>query len=462
MSYITVIDDKLYSSLRKLVGYSPLYLFNDKGNFVEVVKNSEFRFLIPPGYFSNSNVPLYGLMFSYGRNWMKDKQKIILPELYPIQRRVIEEIILQFSRKCKEKRPLYTTLHLACGFGKTVTASYLIGTHKKNAVVSVPNKLILKQWENAISSLKVSYYVSYEGVSKLLKVLSSKSFSILVVVDKHFSNKEFCEFVYENYDVFILDEAHIYNLMNESIMTSFLCYYPPKICYFLTATPRQQNAVYCNSIINFIKFSPLQKILYVIRELYNEYTNPSIRAHVSQLQTTANKYHLYTEKALAEDIHRNKTIVDKIIETFKTNQGNRILVITKLRNHMIMIYNDLRKVLSDKVYLGDAQKKSTTDMIKELRTMDKFILVSTLHYAGTGLDIPNLDSLFICNTVMNSMQSEQVMGRICRDTGSSPTRSIYLFINTSIKEIKSLVGVFTQRFAQQATKLGFREVSQMT
>ncbi|ARF02796.1 SWPV1-230 [Shearwaterpox virus] len=462
MSYITVIDDKLYSSLRKLVGYSPLYLFTEEGNFIEVVKNSEFRFLIPPGYFSNFNVPLNGLKFYHGNNWMKDKNKITLPELYTIQKRVIEEIILQFSRKSREKRPLYTTLHLACGFGKTVTASYLVGIHKKNAVISVPNKLILKQWEDAIKSLNVSYYVSYEGVSKLLRVLTSKSFSILVVIDKHFVNEEFCKYVHQNYDVFILDEAHIYNLMNESTMTSFLCYYPPRICYFLTATPRQQNAVYCNSIINFIKFSSLQKDLHVVKEFYNEYSTPTIKNYVAQLQTPSNKYHLYTEKILAEDIHRNKTITDKIIDTLKSNKGYRILVITKLRNHMFTIYNHLHHVLGDCVYVGDAQKKDTTDIIKELKTLDKFVLISTLHYAGTGLDIPNLDSLFICNTVMNSMQTEQVMGRICRETGASPTRSIFLFINTSIKDIKSLVGVFTQRFAQQAIRLGFREVTQVT
>ncbi|QRI42975.1 DNA helicase, transcriptional elongation [Cheloniid poxvirus 1] len=461
MSYITVIDDKLYSSLRKLIGYSPLYLFTEEGNFIEVVKNSEFRFLIPPGYFSNTNVALNGLKFCYGNNWMKDKHKVTLPELYPIQKRVIDEIVLQFSKKAREKRPLYTTLHLACGFGKTVTASYLIGIHKKNTVISVPNKLILKQWEAAIKALKVSYYVSHEGVSKLLKVLSSKSFSILIVVDKHFANQEFCKYTYDNYDVFVLDEAHIYNLMNESTMTSFLCYYPPRICYFLTATPRQQNVIYCNSIINFIKFSSLQKVLHVIKEFYNEYSTPTIKGYVAQLQTPANKYHLYTEKILAEDIHRNKTIADKIVETLKSNNGYRILVITKLRNHMFSIYNYLRPILGSYVYLGDAQKKDTTDTIKELRTLDKFVLVSTLHYAGTGLDIPNLDSLFICNTVMNSMQTEQVMGRICRETGSSPTRSIFLFINTSIKDIKSLVGVFTQRFAQQAIKLGFREIAQM-
>ncbi|ALA62507.1 transcriptional elongation DNA helicase [Turkeypox virus] len=462
MAVITVIDDKLYSSLRKLVGYSTIYLFTEDGNFVEVVKNSEFKFLIPVGYFSNTNVPLDGLSFSYGKNAMKDKHKLVLPDLYPIQSRVIEEIILQFSRKYKERRPLYMTLHLACGFGKTITASYLVGYHKKNTLISVPNKLILKQWESAIKALGVSYYISYDGVSKLLKVLNTNSFSILVVVDKHLNNTEFCKYVYKNCDVFILDEAHIYNLMNETGMTSFLCYYPPKICYFLTATPRKQNSIYCNSLINFIKFSSLQKLLYIVREYYPEYSNSNISKYVAQLQTPANKYHLYTEKLLAEDINRNKTIVNKVLELMRSNKDNKILVITKLRNHMFSLYTDLKHILGNNVFIGDAQKKSTSCTIKDLRESNSFVLISTLHYAGTGLDIPNLDTLFICNAVMNSMQTEQVMGRICRDNGSGVSRSIFLFINTSIKDIKSLVGVFTQRFAQIAIKLGFREVVQTT
>ncbi|QRY18987.1 ORF-117 [Teiidae poxvirus 1] len=457
MSHITPIDDRLYSSLRKLVGYSPLYLFTENGKFIEVVKNTEFKFLIPTGYFANSAVPLNGLSFSYGRNWMTDKTEINLPELYQIQNRVIEEIMSQFSRKCKEKRPLYTTLHLACGFGKTIIASYLIGSHEKRTVVSVPNKVILKQWEEAVQNLGVSYYVSSEGVLKLLKVIQ-QNFSVLVVVDKHFVNITFCEYVYKNYDVLILDEAHVYNLMNESTMTTYLCYYPPKICYFLTATPRQQNFLYCNSVVNFIKFSSLCKTLYVIKEFYNEYITPTIRKHLVHLQTPANKYHLYTEKILAEDALRNKTIISKIIETFKSNTEGKFLVITKLRNHMFHIYDNLSEVLGKYVYVGDAQQRATVENVKKLRTAKTFILVSTLNYAGTGLDIPNLNGLFICNAVMNSMQTEQVMGRICRETGSSNTRSLFLFPNTSIKDIKSLVGLFTQRFIQQAIRLGFREI----
>uniref|UniRef100_A0AAU7E0X4 DNA helicase n=1 Tax=Rousettus bat poxvirus TaxID=3141933 RepID=A0AAU7E0X4_9POXV len=460
MSEGMTIDDKLYAELRKLVGAQPLCLFNSRGDFVEVYRRSEFKFVVPVGFFAGAGVDMRGRSFPPGdANAMVDAAGLSLPSLYPIQKQVLAELRASIRARTREHRPLYTTLHLACGFGKTVMTSYLIGMHRRRAVVCVPNKMLLSQWRDALAKLNVSCYVSSEGVARLLRVLRDASYNVLVVVNKHFANERFCRLVRDKYDVFVLDESHTYNLMNLTAMTRFLSFYPPRICYFLTATPRAANRVYSNCVINITKFSTLTKEVRVCAPFFQPYSTPRVREFVAKLDSPGNKYHIFTEKALAEDAPRNAAIVATLADAFRQRASNRIIVITKLRAHMVALFEALSAALGrDYVFLGDAQSRHVAEIVAELRKMERFVFVSTLFYAGTGLDIPSLDALAPCHAVMNSMQAEQLIGRICRET-EHPHRVLYVFPTTGVTAIKNIVGLFVQRLVNLATqKLGFAHV----
>ncbi|DBA38457.1 TPA_asm: MC123R [Molluscum contagiosum virus] len=458
MSGFLAMDDKLYTDLKKLVGAQPLYLFTARGDFVEVARRSEFRFRVPAGFFAGEGVALRGQQFPAGSARMPDAAHLRLPRLYPAQQQVVAELRAIAKACAREQRPLYVTLHLACGFGKTVTASYLLGTHRRRAVVCVPTKMLLAQWGAVLAALRVSVYVSGEGVRKLMSVLRTRDFSVLVVVNKHFADPGFCALVHERYDVFVLDESHTYNLMNLTLMTRFLSFFPPRICYFLSATPRAANRVYCNRVVNVTKFSALRKTVRVLSTFFPPFSNARIREFVQRLDSVHNKYHIYTEKALAEDAPRNASIVAVTAAAFEHRDAHRVLLITKLRSHMLGMHAALSARLgAQHVFLGDAQSRHTPEIVCELRASERFVFVSTLFYSGTGLDIPHLDTLVVCHAVMNHMQAEQLLGRICRET-EQPRRTVYVFPTTSVREIKNMVGLFAQRFITLATqKLGFTQ-----
>lgn len=181
---------------------------------------------------------------------------------------------------------------------------------------------------------------------------------------------------------------------------------------------------------------------------------------IKRLDGPSNKYHIYTEKLLSVDEPRNQLILDTLVEEFKSGTINRILVITKLREHMVFFYKRLLDLFgSEVVFIGDAQNRRTPDMVKSIKELNRFIFVSTLFYSGTGLDIPSLDSLFICSAVINNMQIEQLLGRVCRET-ELLDRTVYVFPNTSIKEIKYMIGNFVQRIISLSVdKLGFKQES---
>ncbi len=456
------INDKLYTGLKKFTGYQPVNLFNSEGDFVEVVPGSKFKFIVPVGLFSSSlPLPKALLKRTKSDNYVKNISEIIPPELYPLQTKVVSEISKMIKQKTIEKRPIYITLHLACGFGKTITTCYLITSHKRRTVICVPNKMLIQQWKMAVHTTKIDYMISTEGVSNLLRELEHRDPDILIVVSRHLSNDSFCNFISKNYDLFILDESHTYNLMNNSSVTRFLAYYPPKICYFLTATPRYSNRIYCNDSINVAQLSRLCKILHVVDFFFESYSTEKIRSMVKKLDTTSNKYHIYTEKVLAEDEPRNKLIVDTVSDKYRQGVINRILIVTKLREHMMNVYDRLSRLFGDEVYLGDAQNRNTHDMVKDMKTKNKFIFISTVFYSGTGLDIPSLDSLIVCSVVMNSMQMEQLLGRICRETTKHNERNVFIFPTTSIKEIRHTIGTFSQRLISLALdKLGFEKAKE--
>ncbi|QDJ95100.1 DNA helicase [Hypsugopox virus] len=458
MSITTVIDHKLFNELKKISREQTINLFDLNGKFTEVVSASICKFLIPIGLFSSS-IPLKVPISLTTNNIISNHENIILPKLYPLQKKVVNEVLSRMKKKIIEKRSLYMTLHLACGFGKTITSCYLIAVHKRKTIICVPNKMLINQWKNAISNINISYKISIDGVQKLLKELNNEQqYDVLIIVSRHLSNEQFCKYIYEKYDTFILDESHTYNLMNESTVTKFLTFYPPKICYFLTATPRRVNRIYCNDLINIEKVSDLTKKINVIENFFEPYYTDTIRQLIKKLTPEYNKYHMYTEKILCEDTPRNSLIITTITNAFKNNNINRVLIVTKLRKHMLLIYNKLLEIFNnDIIFLGDAKNKNTHEIVKQIKTMEKFIFISTTHYAGTGLDIPSLDSLVICSAVMNAMQMEQILGRICRDT-ELKNRSVYVFPNTSIREIKHSVGLYAQKLILLACeKLGFEK-----
>ncbi|AAN02678.1 putative DNA helicase transcriptional elongation factor [Lumpy skin disease virus] len=457
MSMYYEIDYKLYSQIKRIINDQQLFLFNDKKEFVEVEPKSMFKFILPIGLFSSESFPLPSKIFAEKKNYIINLDAITLPNLYSLQKKVVFKVLSLMREKRLQGRPMYITLHLSCGFGKTITACYLMLKHKRKTVICLPNKMLASQWKTVIESTKLSYIISLDGVKKLMDKLKFENVDVLIIINRHLSNEDFCKKIYSDYDTFILDESHMYNLMNNSILTRFLTFYPPKICYFLTATPRKYNRLYCNEIVNILKITDMVKTIKVVEYFFENYSSVSIRKMLKR-KLDNDKYHIYTEKILSEDSPRNELILKTIFENFKNDIIKRTIVVTKLRSHMMLLYSELNKILGNElVFLGDAKNKSSYDVVKRIREKEKFIFVSTINYSGTGLDIPTLDSLILCNVVLNTIQVEQLFGRICRESDHQK-RIVFLFPTTSIKEIRHLVGFFTQKIISfSMEKLGFEK-----
>lgn len=455
------VDDKLYAYLKNLVGpHRPLCLFRDNEEFAEVFPGSSFRFALPVGLFADLRVRTRGVAFPALRDAARMRGINLgantLPSLYPNQRIVVDEVLAARDELLAAGRAVYITLHLACGFGKTLTACHLIATHARRAVICVPNRMLVPQWRAAVAELRVPFAVSYDGAAALLRSGELDRAMVAIVVSRHFANDEFCRAVSRQFDVLVLDESHTYNLMNNTAVARYLVKYPPPMCYFLTATPRRANRIYCNRVVNVSVVSRLSKVVRVVDAFFEPYTTTKIRAMARSLEGPQNKYHVFTEKILAEDVRRNALIADTVEAAFRAGTSRRVLVLTKLRGHMADLHAALAARLgTDVVFLGDAKNKRTPELTRALREKDRFVLVSTVFFSGTGLDLPNLDSLAVAAAVLNRMVMEQMIGRVCRESHAD-ARTLFVFPSSSVRAIADTVAAFAGRLVALATDaLGF-------
>lgn len=102
---------------------------------------------------------------------------------------------------------------------------------------------------------------------------------------------------------------------------------------------------------------------------------------------------------------------NKILDIVNVNEGKKILILTKLIEHGIILNN----LIPNSYHMhGSTPKEERNEMFKEFTEGKSNILISTISIWSEGIDMPNLD--IVINTSANSgdVKSIQVLGRILR------------------------------------------------
>ena len=163
--------------------------------------------VIPIGWFSNFEVDIPSRLYDYvpyekfistsNKEFeltQEEKNQIILPELFTYQQEYVNKIEETITRLKDERRPIYVTLNLPCGYGKTILSIYNILKDEKKAIICVPNKSLAKQWSLELSARGARHVSSTNGAKYLLKILD-KPPNILIIISKHLKNRELCKFM---------------------------------------------------------------------------------------------------------------------------------------------------------------------------------------------------------------------------------------------------------------------------
>lgn len=314
-----------------------------------------------------------------------------------------------YQVKASDKAVMMTqgVITAPCGSGKTIIGVDIVSRIKQPSLIVCPDTEICYQWTErlmeALGMEDVDIGMVGDGYDYVVGTVTVATVQSLY---KRVHDEDFCN----QFGLVIIDEAHMVAARTfREVMHAFKA----KHKYGLTATPyRNDNLTdliqyYCGLQIYEITDEMLDKAKLLIRpELYTKETKFFIPYNPRDGQMN-NKY----LKAMSEDPGRNKQICKDIINEVKDKR--LCLVVAKRAEHCKNI-----KAMLEKMHPGIRVKDMSGseydyDSAVEARAGNVDVIVS-VNRAVQGLDIKNLESLFMVAPRKAYGEIIQIIGRIQR------------------------------------------------
>lgn len=290
--------------------------------------------------------------------------------------------------------------------GKTFIGLELIAQKKQPTLILVHRKQLLDQWVDRIQSVlgipKKDIGQIGGNKEKIGKVVTIAMIQSLVRYDSlvHISDK---------FGMIIVDECHHIPAKSfRNVITQFNSYY----LYGLTATPYRKNNdekliyVYIGNIIYELSQSD-----------YLRLQQQRIEINVKETQLSFpydNKIDEYEQlsKVAIYDTRRNEQIVADIKDN--VDRFKMILVLTERKAHVDVINQYLKSEFETITISGDDSERSRKSKLEQIELGHCKIVISTGQFFGEGIDVSNLESLFIVYPFAFEAKLVQYIGRIQR------------------------------------------------
>lgn len=338
-------------------------------------------------------------------------------------------------------------LSATTAFGKTVVASYLIGTRKVNTIVLVHTQSLITQWQKSLEqflAINVTPPEKPKGRGRRkawspVGVLGAGKNMINGIVDvavmqSLISEDEVKELV-RNYGMIIVDECHHVSAVNFEKILKFA---NAKYVYGLTATPTRQDG---HHPIIFMQYGPIRYKVdaksQAEKRSFELYLVPRFTPY---RQEKKDDNITETYKNLSENELRNSYIVNDIIKTIKDERTP--IVLTERREHVMNLKDMLNGYCQNIITLfGTASQKERRDTLEKLHAIpdnENLIIIATGKYVGEGFDYPRLDTLFLALPIAWKGKVAQYVGRLHRNYLGKSEVQIYDYVDVHIPVLERM------------------------
>ena len=300
-------------------------------------------------------------------------------------------------------------LCLPCGYGKTATALAIASKLKRKTIIVVHKEFLANQWRERIAQFCPKSTVgliqgdtwNVDGHDFVLAMIQT------LCVREHSPDQ------FNMFGLVIVDEAHH---VGAPAFSKTMFKVSPEFTLGLTATPERKDGLTCilywflGSI--FYDFSPSSS------ETETELKRIDFTHESFKSGPILNKFgkvsmaHMVNH--LVEIPERNQLIMQHLRDAI--SRKRRILLLSDRRGHCEWIHEQLGEGVSG-LYLGGMKQDEHEKAAK------KQVVVATFTLAYEGLDIPELDTLFL---VTPHSDVKQAVGRIMRRPGK---KEIYDFVD---------------------------------
>ena len=297
------------------------------------------------------------------------------------------------------------------GSGKTIIGLEIIAQKRQPALIVVHRKQLFDQWIERIQSfLKIP--------KREIGQIGNQNFTIgkeiTVAMIQSLTRCEEISKIANSFGTIIVDECHHIPAKSfREAMVNFNSFY----LYGLTATPKRKN----ND----------EKLIYVYigNILYNAEQKQQIKENNIKAEINIRETNLFApfdykidkyetiSRILIHDTQRNALIIEDIEKN--VNRFKTILVLTERKAHVDILNLYLKDKFETITIHGDDSEQSRKSKLEQLKQGHYKIVISTGQYFGEGVDIDNLECLFITYPFAFEGKLVQYIGRIQR-SGKPP------------------------------------------
>lgn len=336
-------------------------------------------------------------------------------DLYPYQKEALKACL-------KAKNGI---LVMPCGSGKTQTALSLIDALGKRTLWITHTSDLLKQsMDRAKSCFGLSsdqYGTITAGKVDVGEAITFSTVQTLCKVDLNSLKNVF--------DVIVVDECHKAVGTPTKMMMFYKCLsgLNARHKYGITATPKRADELekcmfaLLGNIIHRVPASEVQKNVVPVRiEFVQTSYQPNVEVGgVLKYDGTLDYGSLIDD--LISNSERNLYIIDKILKTDGIS-----LILTDRVKHA----KNLKSYLPESVIVtGKTSKKDREEIFAHIRQGKIKYLISTYALAKEGLDIPNLNNLFMVTPKRDYATVVQSAGRVSRRDGIKKYGTVYDFVD---------------------------------
>jgi superfamily II DNA or RNA helicase len=329
-------------------------------------------------------------------------------------------------------------LVLMCGVGKTLISLWITQELKSNTIlIGVPNKLLLKQWEEVICVLfqSVPYLIVSGGVDteNIMRFLENNQKKCIVITTYSSAHKVYTatqdtRFVF---GMKILDEVHHLTTNNMRLAHTTKKYIqmlniPSVKQLSLTATLKQLESMCDDGIVvsndNVEYFGEIidrKCLLWAINEnIICDYVIQTIITNEEQLEQQLSRFHIIEEndkRLFLSAFASLKSIFDghsHHLLIYSNNKDNSL----KLIQYIKMLIDDNYFDIPDLYYSNYHSEMKSKDQKEIINNFEKamFGIITCVYCLGEGWDFPLLDGVVFAENMTSNIRIVQSALRASR------------------------------------------------
>jgi superfamily II DNA or RNA helicase len=345
---------------------------------------------------------------------------------------IIEKSVIHFQQYDKGM------LVLMCGVGKTLISLWITQELNSNTIlIGVPNKLLLKQWEEVICVLfqNIPYLIVSGGVEieNIMRFLENNQKRCIVITTYSSAHKVYTATQYTRF-VFgmkLLDEVHHLTTSNMRLAHTTKKYIqmlniPSVKQLSLTATLKQLESICDDGIVvsndNVEYFGEIidrKCLLWAINEnIICDYLIQTIITNEEQLEQQLSRFHIIEEndkRLFLTAFASLKSIFDghsHHLLIYSNNKDNSL----KLIQYIKMLIDDNYFDIPDLYYSNYHSEMKSKDQKEIINNFEKakFGIITCVYCLGEGWDFPLLDGVVFAENMTSNIRIVQSALRASR------------------------------------------------